>query len=51
MCVLRAYIKQSIFRNIFSEIEKIINTFSILEKMFLKMDSLEHTLVKSLFYI
>ena len=40
MCVLKAYIKLSIFGNIFLEIEKIINTFSILEKMFFKMGGL-----------
>ena len=40
MCILRAHIKSSIFRNIFSEIEKTINTFSIPKKMFLKMDGL-----------
>ena len=32
MCALRAHIKLSIFRNIFSEIEKAVITFSILEK-------------------
>ena len=32
MCVLRTHIKLSIFRNIFSKIEKAVITFSILEK-------------------
>ena len=36
MCTLRAHIKFSIFRNIFSGIEKVIITFSILEKIFSK---------------
>ena len=40
MCALRAYIKFYIFGNIFSGIEKIVITFSILEKMFLKTESL-----------
>ena len=40
MCVLRVYIKPFIFGNIFSEIEKTVNTFSISKKMFLKMDDL-----------
>ena len=40
MCALRAHVKTSIFGNIFSEIEKTVNTFSISEKMFLKMDDL-----------
>ena len=31
-CALRAHIKFSIFRNIFSGIEKAVITFSILEK-------------------
>ena len=34
MCVLNAHIKFSIFKNIFSGIEKIVITFSILEKFF-----------------
>ena len=34
MCALRAHIKFSTFRNIFSGIEKAIITFSILEKIF-----------------
>ena len=37
MCALRAHIKPSIFRNIFSGIEKAVITFSILEKIFSKM--------------
>ena len=37
MCALRTHIKFSIFRNIFSKIEKVIITFSILEKFFSKM--------------
>ena len=52
MCVLRAHIKLSIFGNIFSKIEKVVNTFSILEKTFPKMINycvpLEHTLAKSI---
>ena len=36
MCALRAYIKFSSFRNIFLEIEKVVITFSILEKIFSK---------------
>ena len=40
MCALRAHVKPSIFGNIFSKIEKTVNTFSISEKMFLKMDDL-----------
>ena len=36
MCVLRAHIKFSIFRNIFSGIKKTVITFSILEKIFFK---------------
>ena len=34
MCVLRAHINFSIFENIFLEIEKVVITFSILEKFF-----------------
>ena len=34
MCALRAHINFSIFGNIFLEIEKIVITFSILEKFF-----------------
>ena len=37
MCVLSVYIKLSIFRNIFLKIEKIVNTFLISEKIFLKI--------------
>ena len=52
MCALRAHIKPSIFRNIFLVIEKAINTFSILEKIFLNMINysvpLGHTLIKTL---
>ena len=40
MCVLRTHIKLSVFENIFSEIEKAVITFSILEKMFPKTESL-----------
>ena len=36
MCALKAHIKFSTFRNIFSEIEKTVITFSILEKIFSK---------------
>ena len=35
---LRAYIKFSIFGNIFSGIEKAVITFLILEKFFLKIE-------------
>ena len=44
MCALRAHIKLSVFGNIFSGIEKAVITFSILEKMFLKTESLMCTL-------
>ena len=51
MCVLRIHIKPSIFRNIFSKIEKAVNTFSIAEKFFSKNENycvpLEHILAKS----
>ena len=51
MCALRTYIKLYIFRNIFLKIENIVITFSILKKIFSKIESLiyalEHTLVKS----
>ena len=40
MCAVRAYIKSPIFGNIFSGIEKVLTTFSILEKMFPKLDDL-----------
>ena len=36
MCVLRAHIKLSIFKNIFSKIEKDVITFLIIEKNFFK---------------
>ena len=39
MCTLRTHIKFSIFRNIFSGIEKVIITFSILEKIFSKNEN------------
>ena len=52
MCALRVYIKPSIFGNIFSEIEKTINIFSIPKKIFPKIINycvpFGHTLVKSL---
>ena len=51
MCVLRTHIKLSIFRNIFSRIEKIVNIFSIFEKFFSKNKNYcvpKHTLAKSL---
>ena len=51
MCALRAHIKLSIFGNIFLKIEKAVNTFSILEKIFSKNENycvpLGHTLAKS----
>ena len=40
MCVLSAHIKSSIFENIYSKIEKCVNTFSIFEKIFSKMNNL-----------
>ena len=43
MCVLRTHIKLSVFRNIFSRIEKVMTTFSIPEKMFPKTEN-GHTL-------
>ena len=39
MCVLRVYVKLFNFRNIFSKIEKIVITFSILEKIFFKNEN------------
>ena len=39
MCALRAHIKFSTFRNIFSGIEKVVITFSILEKIFFKNEN------------
>ena len=41
---LKEHIKSSIFGNIFSRIEKIVNTFSIFEKFFSKNDELLCTL-------
>ena len=38
MCALRAHIKPSIFGNIFSKIEKVVNIFSIFEEFFSKND-------------
>mgnify|MGYP000986039439 CR=1 FL=1 len=42
------HIKLSIFENIFSKIKKTVNTFSISEKIFLKMEGLMCTLSKIL---
>ena len=39
MCVLRVYIKLFNLKNIFSEIEKVVITFSILEKFFFKNEN------------
>ena len=39
MCALRAHIKFFIFRNIFLGIEKVVITFSILEKFFSKNEN------------
>ena len=39
MCALKAYIKLFIFRNIFSRIEKVVITFSILEKFFFENEN------------
>ena len=54
ICALMAHIKLSIFGNIFSGIEKTVNTFSIFEKFFPKMINycvpLGHTLAKSINY-
>ena len=54
MCALKVHIKSSIFENIFLRIEKVINTFSIPEKIFSKMINycvpLGHTLAKSVYY-
>ena len=47
MCALKAHFKQFLFKNIFSKIEKTVNTFSISEKMFLKMDDL----IKSIYIL
>ena len=38
MCALRAYIKFSIFRNIFLRIEKVVITFLIFKFFFPKME-------------
>jgi len=40
MCALRAHIKPPIFGTILWGIEKILTTFSILEKIFPKLDDL-----------
>ena len=40
MCALRTHIKLSIFRNIFSKIEKVVITFSIIEKIFPNIENL-----------
>ena len=47
MYVLRAYIKFSIFGNIFLKIEKAVITFLIFEIFFLKIKINGHTLIKS----
>ena len=39
MCALKAYIKFSIFRNIFLGIEETVIIFSILEKIFFKNEN------------
>ena len=39
MCVLRAHVKLSIFKNIFPGIEKAVNIFSIPEKFFFKNEN------------
>ena len=44
MCALRAYIKLSNFENIFSKIKKVVNTFSISEKIFLNIGDLIYVL-------
>ena len=54
MCVLSTHIKLFIFKIIFSEIEKAVNTFSILKNFFFSKNknycvTLRHKLVKSLF--
>ena len=53
MCVLRVYIKPFIFENIFSEIKKTVNIFSISKKIFSKIInycvSLGHILIKSIY--
>ena len=45
MSALRAYIKPSIFQNIFSKIEKIVNIFSIFKKFFSKINGLMYVLI------
>ena len=42
MCALRAHIKLSIFRNIFSKIENVMTTFSTFEKIFLNIELRAH---------
>ena len=53
MCVLRVYIKLFIFGNIFLEIEKTVNIFSIPKKIFSKIInycvSLGHILIRSIY--
>ena len=44
MCALRVHIKPSNFGNIFSEIEKAVNTFSILKKIFPNIGGLMYAL-------
>ena len=52
MCALRAHIKLFIFENIFLEIEKAVNAFSILKNIFSKNENycvpLGHILTKSI---
>ena len=43
MCALKAHINFSIFGNIFLEIEKVVITFSILEKFFFPKMEIEGT--------
>ena len=38
MCALKVHIKSFIFENIFSEIEKTVNTFLIPKKIFQKIN-------------
>ena len=51
MCVLKAHINKSSFEKVLLGIEKAVKTFSIFDKLFLKLVyycvSLGHTLVKS----
>ena len=53
MCALKVHIKSSIFENIFSKIEKIVNIFSIPKKIFSKIInycvSLGHILIRSIY--